>query len=95
MKGETEEVLARAEEFLRLTRATPGILARSLAETNDGAVLVTLWSSPEARASFHRSAQYRDAISRSGVSDVVESQTSRTLAARFTEVPGRALSLKA
>jgi hypothetical protein len=74
MKGETEQLVARAEAFLRLAPCPRGMLTRTLAETQDGALPATLWSSSDARTKFHRSPEYRAAMVSSGVREIIEAQ---------------------
>jgi heme-degrading monooxygenase HmoA len=85
MEGETERLLACAEEFFRHAPAPPGLLSRTLAGTDDGAVLVSAWSSQEARARFHGSPEYRAALAASGVAEAASAQVSASYRVRRIE----------
>jgi hypothetical protein len=94
MKGDTETLIGRAETFMRLAPSPPGMLARTLAETEDGALLATLWSSPDARVSFHRSPEYHAAIASSAVHQAIEVQEAGEYRVRFHDFGAAALQGK-
>jgi heme-degrading monooxygenase HmoA len=86
MEGETKRLPACAEEFFRHTEAPPGLLSRTLAGTEDGAVLVSAWSSQEARARFHDSREYCAALEASGVAEAARAQVSESYPVRRFEL---------
>lgn len=65
---------------------TTGLLSRALAGTDDGAVLVSAWSSQEARARFHGSPEYRAALQASGVAQAAGAPVSESYPVRRFEL---------
>ena len=74
--GSAEAVLA-AEEDLAARRPTSAILARAVAPTKTGVVVVTFWESAEARDAYQAEPEHREALQASGLLDAITDMRSR------------------
>jgi hypothetical protein len=78
MRGQQERLAEAAQRFTDLAPAPPGLVARFLATTEDGGLLVTVWVSEQARSGWHHTDDYGWAMARSGVGDAIDDQDSRS-----------------
>jgi hypothetical protein len=76
MDGSTDALLAAAAD-LEARRPTSAILARAVAPTESGAVLVTFWASAEARDGYQSQPEHREALKASGMLDAIKEMRSR------------------
>lgn len=76
LDGPTEVVLAAAAD-LEARRPTSAVLARIVAPTEGGVVVVTFWESAEARDGYQSEPQHREALQASGLLDAVTGMRSR------------------
>ena len=76
MDGSTDALLAAAADLER-RRPTSAILARVVAPSEDGAVVVTFWESAEARDGYQSEPEHREALQASGLLDAVKEMRSR------------------
>ena len=74
--GSTDAVLAAAAD-LEARRPTSAILARAVAPTESGAVVVTVWESAQARDDYQSDPEHREALQASGLLDAVTQMRSR------------------
>jgi hypothetical protein len=70
MDGPTDALQAAAAD-LEARRPTTAVLARAVAPTESGVVIVTFWESSEARDSYQTQPEHREALQASGVLDLV------------------------
>ena len=76
MDGPTDALLAAAAD-LEARRPTPAILARIVARTETGVVVVTFWESAAARDEYQAQPEHREALQASGLLDAVSEMRSR------------------
>ena len=76
MDGSTDAVLAAAAD-LEARRTTSAVLARMVAPTESGVVVVTFWESAEARDAYQSQPEHREALQASGLLDAVTDMRSR------------------
>ena len=76
MDGSAEALLAAAED-LEARRPAPAVLARAVAPTATGLVVVTFWESAEARDAYQSDPAHREALQASGLLDAVTEMRSR------------------
>ena len=76
MDGSTDALLAAAAD-LEARRPTSAILARIVAPTESGAVVVTFWESAEARDGYQSEPEHREALQASGLLDALTEMRSR------------------
>jgi heme-degrading monooxygenase HmoA len=66
-KGDPERLLEASKELGRRAGTADGLLARVLAPTEDGVVLIHVWKSAEARSAWHENPDHRQAVVASGM----------------------------
>jgi len=76
MDGSTDALLAAAAD-LESRRPTSAILARVVAPTENGVVVVTFWESAEARDDYQSQPEHREALQASGLLDAAKDMRSR------------------
>src|SRR3954452_5258137 len=76
MDGPTDALLAAAGD-LEARRPTPAILARMVARTESGVVVVTFWESAAARDAYQAQPEHGEALRASGLLDAVAEMRSR------------------
>jgi hypothetical protein len=76
MDGSTDALLAAAAD-LESRRPTSAILARVVAPSENGVVIVTFWESAEARDAYQSEPEHREALQASGLLDAVKEMRSR------------------
>lgn len=76
MDGSTDALLAAGAD-LEARRPTSAILARMVAPTDSGAVMVTFWESAEARDAYQAEPAHREALQASGMLDAIDEMRSR------------------
>ena len=76
MDGSSEALLAAAAD-LESRRPTSAILARAVAPTESGVVVVTFWESAEARDAYQSEAAHGEALQASGLLDAAKDIRSR------------------
>jgi hypothetical protein len=76
MDGPTDALLAAADD-LGARRPTPAILARIVAGTETGVVVVTFWESAAARDEYQAQPEHSEALRASGMIDAVAEMRSR------------------
>ena len=76
MDGSTDALLAAAED-LEARRPTTAVLARAVAPTESGLVVVTFWESAEARDNYQSQPEHGEALKASGLLDAVTEMRSR------------------
>jgi hypothetical protein len=75
--GDPDRLLAAADELVRGAGMPGGLLARIVARTDDGILLVHLWESAEARSAWHEDPVHREAIVASGMPALVRERRVR------------------
>jgi hypothetical protein len=78
MDGSPDALLAAAAD-LEARRPTPAILARVVAPSESGVVVVTFWESAEARDAYQSEPEHHEALRASGLLDAVQEMRSRVL----------------
>lgn len=76
MDGSTDALLAATAD-LEARRPTSAKLARVLAPTENGVVVVTFWESGEARDDYQSEPEHREALQASGLLDAAKEMRSR------------------
>jgi hypothetical protein len=76
MDGATDALLAAAAD-LEARRPTSAILARAVARTETGVVMVTFWESAAARDAYQAEPEHKEALQASGLLDAMTEMRSR------------------
>jgi hypothetical protein len=76
MDGQTDALLAAAAD-LEARRPTTAILARMVAPTESGVVVVTYWESAAARDEYQGQPEHGEALRASGLLDAIAEMRSR------------------
>jgi hypothetical protein len=85
MRGPTPDLLAAADRIERGIGSPEGLLARAVAPTDDGIVLVNLWASEDLRRASNDDPAHEQVLRESGIADVTESTAvARYETARFS-----------
>lgn len=87
MDGQPDELLAAAAD-LEARRPTSAVLARVVAPTDSGVVLVTFWESAEARDDYQSQSEHAEALKASGLLDVVTAMRSQVHLDAELKLPG-------
>jgi hypothetical protein len=77
MRGPTPDLLAAADRIERGIGMPDGLLARAVAPTDDGIVLVNLWASEELRRASNEDPAHEQVVRESGIADLTEGTTVR------------------
>ncbi|HWI08099.1 MAG TPA: hypothetical protein VNT54_11350 [Solirubrobacteraceae bacterium] len=85
--GDPRLIAAAIAELERLLPPAPGLLARIVAPTDDGMILVQLWESPAARQANADDPDHRDALRASGMIDAMTATRSRVFDAAQLTLP--------
>jgi heme-degrading monooxygenase HmoA len=72
MRGPTKPLLAAAEDVERRMGMPDGLLARVVATSEDGIVLVNVWASEDARRASNDAPEHRAAVRASGIESLAE-----------------------
>jgi hypothetical protein len=75
MRGPTPELLAASEAIERRLGMPEGLLARFLAPTDDGILLVNLWASEELRRASNDDPAHREIVRASGIAELASETT--------------------
>jgi hypothetical protein len=77
LQGETQVLMAAAEELERRLPPPDGLMARITAPTEDGMVLFQLWESTEARQRNADDPRHAEALAASGMMSAMQGSRSR------------------
>ena len=75
MRGPTEDLLAASDRIERGIGMPDGLLARAVAPTEDGIVLVNLWANEELRRASNDDPAHREIVQASGIAELAEDTT--------------------
>jgi hypothetical protein len=75
MRGPTPDLLAACERIERGIGMPDGLLARTIAPSEDGIVLVNLWASEELRRASNDDPAHEEVVQASGIADLAEATT--------------------
>ena len=87
MKGDSDRLLAAADEIGRLAPVADGLLARVLAPTDDGTILIHLWESETARTAWNANPAPHAALRASGIQTLATERIVREYATHHVELP--------
>jgi hypothetical protein len=76
MRGPTEDLLAASDRVERGIGMREGLLARVIAPTGDGIVLVNLWASEELRRASNDDPTHQEIVQASGIAELAEHRAS-------------------
>lgn len=76
-KGDPDRLLEASKELGRRAGPAKGLLARFVAPTDDGVLLVHVWESAAARSAWHDNPAHREAVVASGMPRLVEERVVR------------------
>jgi hypothetical protein len=79
LDGETDALLAAGSDIERRLGSPAGLLARIVAPTPTGIVLMQLWASAEARERHAEDPEHREALEASGMTALVTAMRPRAL----------------
>jgi heme-degrading monooxygenase HmoA len=71
-KGDPNRLLEATKDVARRAGPPQGLLARCVAQTDDGIVLVHVWESADARSAWHNNAGHQEALRASAMATLVE-----------------------
>jgi hypothetical protein len=77
MRGPTRDLLAAADRIESGIGMPAGLLARVIAPSEDGIVLVNLWASEKVRRASNDDPAHQEAVKASGIEDLAEATTVR------------------
>jgi hypothetical protein len=75
--GPTPDLLAAADRIERGMGMPEGLLARAIAPSDDGILLVNLWASEELRRASNEDPAHEQVVRDSGIADLTEGRTVR------------------
>lgn len=75
MRGPTEDLLAASDRIERGIGMPDGLLARVIAPTEDGIVLVNLWASEELRRASNDDPAHQEIVRASGIAELAVDAT--------------------
>jgi hypothetical protein len=85
MRGPTRELLAASEVIESRVGMSEGLLARVVAPTEDGILLLNLWASEELRRASNDDPAHQEIVQASGIAELAEETTvQRYATSRFT-----------
>jgi hypothetical protein len=77
LEGDTTELLAAVDRLVLLLPAPDGLIARMVATTGAGIVLLQLWESPDARQRNADDPEHAAALEASGMRELVRTSRSK------------------
>jgi hypothetical protein len=86
MEGDTEALTRASEAICDRIGMAPGLLARVIAPTETGIVLVNVWASEEARQASQADPVHAAAIAESGLAQVTTRREGRFLSTDFVQL---------
>lgn len=75
MRGPTPQLLAASETIERTVGMPAGLIARVIAPSEDGVVLVNVWASETLRRASNDEPRHRAAVQKSGIASLAEETT--------------------
>lgn len=88
IEGDRQAIAVAMQQLERLLPQPAGVLARIVAETDDGLVLFQLWESAEARQANADDPGHMDALRASGMLDAMTASRSRVFEHARLSLPG-------
>jgi heme-degrading monooxygenase HmoA len=85
-KGDPDRLLEATKDVARSAGPPQGLLARCVARTDDGIVLVHVWESADARSAWHNNPGHQEALRASGMATLVEGRLVREYETHHVEL---------